>query len=136
MFRRLFPSAAFTLFALALFGCEKLPNVPPSASFIFSPVSPVYAGITAVSFNASASRDSDGKIATYLWDFGDGTGEQSASGPTLTHVFPDTAATCLDVTYTVLLTVVDNAGERASASQQIKVTELPLPTATECQPKR
>lgn len=134
MSRRLLPAAAATLFAL--FGCEKLPNVPPSASFIYSPVSPVYAGITSVGFNASASRDSDGRIATYLWDFGDGTGEQSASGPTISHLFPDTAATCLEAIYTVLLTVVDDAGERASASQQVKVIELPLPTAPECQPKR
>jgi chitodextrinase len=134
MFRRLLPAAAATLFALGLLACEKLPNVPPSAAFIYSPVSPVYAGITVVSFNASASRDSDGTIANYLWDFGDGTGEQSAGGPTLTHVFPDTAAICLDVTYTVLLTVVDNSGERASASQQVKVTELPLPTSTQCKP--
>jgi chitodextrinase len=136
MFRRHLPTAAASLFVLALFGCEKLPNVPPSASFIYSPVSPVYAGSTSVGFNASASRDSDGTIANYLWDFGDGSGEQSAGGPTVSHVFPDTAATCLEAIYTVLLTVVDNDGERASASQQVKVIELPAPTSLECQPQK
>ncbi len=136
MSRRLSPRFAWPLFALALSGCEKLPNVPPSASFIYSPVSPIYAGITGVSFNASASRDSDGQIATYRWDFGDGTGEQTSNGPTIGHVFPDTSATCVEVTFTVLLTVVDNSGDQASASQQVKVIELPLPTATECQPRR
>ncbi|HLA77501.1 MAG TPA: PKD domain-containing protein [Vicinamibacteria bacterium] len=134
--RRLFLLVIWPLFTLGLLGCEKLPNVPPSASFIYSPVSPIYAGITAVAFNASGSRDSDGQIATYRWDFGDGTGEQTSSGPTLSHVFPDTPATCVEVTFTVLLTVVDNAGEQASASQQVKVIELPAPTAAECQPKR
>ena len=59
--------------------CEDLPaapNIPPTASFIFNPVSPITAGETPVSFNAVGSRDSDGTIASYIWSFGDGI-EQS-----------------------------------------------------------
>lgn len=124
---------------VVMVGCEKLPaipNEPPTASFIFTPVSPVNAGQTVVTFNASASRDPDGKIVAYIWNFGDGSPEETRSTPTLTHLFPDTPAECLEITYAVLLTVVDDGGDRASASQTVKVTELPVPTSEECTKRR
>ena len=126
-------------FALALPSCEQLPelpNVPPVATFVFSPVSPILTGATAVTFNASGSYDSDGDVVSYTWDFGDGSPEQTEGGPRVVHVFPDTAAFCLQITYTVLLTVQDDAGDRGTASARVTVTELPLPTAPECQPVR
>ena len=116
-------------------GCEQLPeipNEPPTASFIYTPVSPVNAGQTVVTFNASPSRDTDGQISSYVWNFGDGSPEQTGSGPTAVHLFPDTPAICLEITYTVLLTVVDDKGDRAAASQAVKVTELPVPASEEC----
>lgn len=121
------------MLALPMAACEQLPNVPPTVSFIYSPVSPINAGQTVVTFNASASRDSDGRIASYVWNFGDGTPEQAVSAPVMSHVFPDTPATCIEITYTVLLTVVDDGGERGSASQPVRVVELPAPGSTECQ---
>jgi len=120
--------------ALLAPACEDLPaapNVPPSATFIFNPVSPITAGETPVTFNASGSRDSDGQIASYVWNFGDGS-EQSSDGPTFVHVFPDTAARCLEITYAVLLTVVDDKNDRAVASQQVKVIEAPVPGSAAC----
>ena len=127
---------AFLLAALlAAPGCEELPpvpNVPPAASFVYSPVSPINAGQTAVSFNASGSRDADGQVSGYTWNFGDGTAEETRDNPAITHVFPDTPARCLDVVYTVLLTVRDNVGDRGSASQTARVTELPAPGSNEC----
>jgi len=118
---------------LVLPACEQIPNVPPTASFIFSPVSPINAGQTGVVFNASASRDSDGKINSYVWNFGDGTPEQTSDGPVIAHLFPDTPATCLTIIYGVLLTTVDDAGERGTASQNVTVTELPAPSSQACQ---
>lgn len=115
-------------------GCEQLPeipNEPPRASFIYTPVSPINAGQTVVTFNASASRDPDGQITSHIWNFGDGTPE-NAAGPVTTHVFPDTPARCLEITYTALLTVVDDKGDRGSAPQAVKVTELPAPASVEC----
>lgn len=103
--------------------CEDLPNVPPSAAFIFSPVSPIAAGGTSVTFNASASSDSDGRIVSYLWDFGDGTPSQNDSSAVTSHIFPNRAETCVEVVYAVLLTVVDDRGDRGSASQNVAVTE-------------
>jgi PKD repeat protein len=116
-------------------GCEDLPaapNIPPTASFIFNPVSPITAGETPVTFNAVGSRDSDGTITSYTWDFGDGTPEQSSAAPTTVHVFTDTAARCLEITYTVLLTVVDDKGEGGTASQHVTVIEAPPPGSPQC----
>ena len=116
-------------------GCEDLPaapNIPPTASFIYNPVSPIIAGDTAVSFNAVGSRDTDGSIASYNWSFGDGTPEQSTTSPTLVHVFADTPVRCVDVIYAVLLTVVDDKGDSGSASQQVKVTEVPVAGSAAC----
>ncbi|PYQ04525.1 MAG: hypothetical protein DMF82_10430 [Acidobacteria bacterium] len=113
-----FGAVALALFsALATVRCEKLPeipNVPPVASFVYSPVSPINSGQTVVTFNASGSTDSDGQV------------------PTVTHVFPDTPATCLEIVYTVLLTVTDDKGAKASASQTARITELPPPTSIDC----
>ena len=38
----------------------------------------------ACSFDGSASSDPDGSIATYAWDFGDGT---AGAGPRPAHVY-------------------------------------------------
>lgn len=129
------PAAALLAAALAAPGCEELPpvpNVPPTASFVFSPVSPINAGQTAVTFNASGSRDADGSVASYRWNFGDGTAEETREGAVITHVFPDTGARCIEIVYTVLLTVTDDGGDHGSASQTARVTELPAPGSNEC----
>jgi hypothetical protein len=121
--------------------CEELPaapelaNVPPSSTFFFTPVAPIYAGGTAVAFNASGARDPDGQIVSYVWNFGDGTPEETTSSPNHSHTFPDTASRCLNVTYGVSLAVVDDRGDRGVASLPVTVTELPAPTAQECQPR-
>ena len=126
---------AALLSAVAIVGCEQLPeipNVPPVASFVYSPVSPINSGQTVVTFIASGSTDEDGQIASYTWNFGDGTPEQTRTTATVTHLFPDTQATCLEIVYTVLLTVTDDKGAKASTSQTARVTELPPPTSTDC----
>ena len=53
-------------------------------------------------FNASASTDTGGTIATYSWNFGDGSAVVTGASPTATHVYPTAA------TYNVTLTVTDN----------------------------
>ena len=121
--------------ALAVVHCEQLPaipNVPPTASFVYSPVSPINSGQTVVTFIASGSTDTDGQVASYTWNFGDGSPEETRTTPTVTHLFPDTPATCLEIVYTVLLTVTDDEGAKASASQTARITELPPPTSIDC----
>jgi PKD repeat protein len=60
-----------------------------------------------VSVDGSGSSDSDGTIALYHWDFGDGNAA-SSSRPTAGNTY------ALSGDYTVTLTVVDNNGERAT----------------------
>ncbi|MDT8409667.1 MAG: PKD domain-containing protein [Wenzhouxiangellaceae bacterium] len=82
-------------------------NEPPSASFT--------SGCTdlACDFDGSASSDSDGNIASYAWDFGDGS---IASGATANHSYS------ADGTYVVTLTVTDNAGVSDSATSSVTVS--------------
>jgi 6-phosphogluconolactonase (cycloisomerase 2 family) len=55
----------------------------------------------ATAFDATASRDSDGFVAAYDWDFGDGT-RLANGGPTPTHVYRKSGS------FRVTLTVTDN----------------------------
>ena len=86
-------------------------NVSPTAAFTAT------VDHKDVSFDASASTDSDGTIAgpDYVWDFGDGS---TGSGKTATHTYA--AAD----TYTVKLTVTDNDGGTGSISKTF-TTSLP-----------
>lgn len=133
---------ALSLAALLAVACEELPpapdvpNEPPSAAFYFTPMAPIYSGQTPVAFSAVGARDNDGQIVSYIWNFGDGTRVETTPGPSILHTFPDTAARCLNMTYGVLLTVVDDKGGQGFASLGVTVTELPAPTAQECQPAR
>lgn len=74
------------------------PNQPPTAAF--SPTTLAPAG-QASSFNAGTSTDSDGTVARYDWNFGDG-GTLADGGPTPQHTYAQPG------TYTVALTVTDN----------------------------
>jgi hypothetical protein len=57
----------------------------------------------ASSFDASASTDPDGTVASYHWDFGGGTSPTTTT-PTTTHTYG------MPNTDTVTLTVTDDAG--------------------------
>ena len=83
----------------------------PTAAFTFSPTDPLPGA--RVFFNAASSRAAPGRrIARYQWDFGDGT---SASGSTASRVYPTVG------TYTVTLTVTDDAGRRGVATSTVQV---------------
>jgi len=91
---------------------EQAVNDVPTASFTASPSS----GGTplTVAFNASASTDPDGSIASYEWSFGDG---QTGTGITPTHSY------LTQGTYTAVLTVTDDEGNSATSSQTIVVID-------------
>jgi hypothetical protein len=132
-------AACAAIVALAGAACEELPpapdvpNDPPSAAFFFTPVAPIYAGQTAVTFSAVGARDRDGSIVSYRWTFGDGSEVRTTSTPMTEHVFRDSGVQCMTVTYGVLLTVVDDRGGEGFVSHPVTVRQLPLPTAPECQ---
>ena len=85
---------------------------PPVAAFTFSPAS-ASVGQT-VNYDASSSYDPDGTISNYLWNFGDSA---TGAGVTTTHVY------ATPNTYTVTLTVTDNAGLIGQNSAQIVVSQ-------------
>jgi len=79
-------------------------NPPPVASFEVSNELP-RAG-DPVTFDASASYDSNGEITSYSWDFGDGN---TGDGVKTSHVYTE------DKYYVVTLTVTDNEGASGTA---------------------
>ena len=92
------------------------PNVPP--------VVHAQANCTGLSctFTSNGSDDPDGTIASYAWDFGDGSSDTGASA---SHTF------ALDGHYTATLTATDNVGAVSSTTVDVDVARPPnqLPTA-------
>ncbi|MDE9364319.1 PKD domain-containing protein [Luteipulveratus sp. YIM 133132] len=89
---------------------EKRPNTLPTASFISAEQ-----GLTS-SFDAAGSSDPDGSIASYAWDFGDGTAAGSGVSPQHTYAQGGT--------YPVKLTVTDNDGGTATVTRSVTVVAL------------
>jgi len=69
----------------------------------------------AIEFSGSGSWDEDGEIASYAWEFGDGT--PPAEGETVGHSYSDVGV------YTISLTVTDDRGTTASATTEVTVVE-------------
>lgn len=89
-------------------------NVPPTASF-----TRMTSGLTA-SFT-STSTDPDGTIASYAWNFGDGS---SATTATASHTYAAAG------TYNVTLTVTDNAGASSTVTNAVTVSSATTTTYT------
>jgi PKD repeat protein len=83
----------------------------PTAVIIVSPSTAVVG--QAVNFNASTSRPAAGRtIRSYDWSFGDGS---TGGGATTTHAYTTAG------TYTVLLTVTDDAGRVSTATSSVTI---------------
>jgi YVTN family beta-propeller protein len=80
-------------------GVAIVPDQPPVADFN---VTPGHAG-ASTDFDASASTDPDGTVASYHWDFGDST-SATTSTPTTSHTY------AANGNYDAILTVTDNEG--------------------------
>ncbi len=89
------------------------PNAPPNELPVANPGGP-YTGTVdiAVQFDGSASSDPDGTIASYSWDFGNGTTGTGAT-PSVTYAEAGT--------FNVTLTVTDDAGETNSVSTTVEI---------------
>jgi PKD repeat protein len=78
----------------------------------------VDAGST-ISFDASQSAPPQGvageAVVKYVWDFGDGTKQQTTQTPTTSHTYEKAGS------YKVALTVYDKQSEQASTTLQVKV---------------
>ncbi|SDP74598.1 PKD repeat-containing protein [Pedococcus dokdonensis] len=87
------------------------PNQLPTASFTTSCTD------LACSFNGTGSSDPDGTIASYAWQWGDGTAD--GTGATANHTYAAAG------TYTARLTVTDNAGATGTTTKDVTVTAPP-----------
>ena len=129
---RLFSLGASAVFAGETFGSSNgvhrydisvtntgAPNVAPTASFTSSVTSGT--APLGVAFNAAASKDPDGTIVSYNWNFGDYT---SGAGQTPSHTFTSAG------TFPVTLTVTDNRGASHSQTTDISVGGAPLTAPT------
>jgi len=93
------------------------PNAVPTARIAFLPAAPT-AG-EPIAFDASASNDPDGTIASYMWTFGDG---ETGAGASVQHAYVHAG------TYTVELVVTDDRGATAHATATIVVAPRTPPT--------
>lgn len=106
---------------LLLAGCM-VPNTPPVASFTRTPSSGE--APLNIAFSGAASRDPDGFITSYVWNFGDGG---TGTGVTASHTYQSAG------TYTAVLRVTDSDGDTNTTSRSITVTAPytpPSPTPT------
>jgi hypothetical protein len=85
-------------------------NTPPNAIFTATPS--VGAAPREVTFSATGSNDLDGLIASYYWDFGDGT---YGSGVSTTHIYGQG-------TFIPVLTVTDTQGATDQAWSTVTVS--------------
>ncbi|GAA5109351.1 hypothetical protein GCM10023339_09310 [Alloalcanivorax gelatiniphagus] len=92
-----------------------VPNAAPVA------LGTVTADGLTVTVDAAASSDSDGTIASYSWNFGQGLPTAQGATTQYTYAAPGT--------YRVRLTVVDDDGASSRLDQQVTVTASPPPTA-------
>ncbi|RLE38778.1 hypothetical protein DRJ12_01140 [Candidatus Acetothermia bacterium] len=93
------------------------PNEPPVAAFSTAPDKPHIN--EPVTFDASASHDPDGSIASYEWDFdGDGVFDQKTTDPVITHTY------AVAGTKSVTLRVTDNDGMTSRTTNSVEISAL------------
>ena len=88
-------------------------NTPPEAYFSISPSHPT---VNEVVTFVSVSQDPDGDIEAYRWEFGDGS--VSSKGSEAEHSYS------MGGTFTVRLTVTDDAGGQGTRAETIEVEPL------------
>jgi peptide/nickel transport system substrate-binding protein len=109
--------------ALILMGGKETENKLPTSNFSAS--STLVEVAESVTFNASASADTDGSIVNYSWMFGDGGAAEVTTSELITHAYDYPGV------YLVVLTVEDDKGATTTGwSTPLRVEVLnPVPEA-------
>lgn len=89
-------------------------NTPPTANFSF--IDSAYTTLSEISFTDD-SNDTDGAIAKWSWDFGDG---QTSASQNPTHKYETPG------TYNVTLTLTDDSGVTNSINKTITIEAAPV----------
>lgn len=90
------------------------PMLYPEPSFTYRPEYPMAGQV--ILFNATESKDPDGKIVEYVWDFDDGTVLSTGENETVvTHIYAQPK------TYNVTLSLIDDDGLISGISTLIEV---------------
>ncbi len=105
-------------YSLSIFAPQAGGNLAPTARITSSATNGT--APASINFSATGSTDPDGSIASYSWDFGDGT---TATGATVSKVYNTVGS------FTAALTVTDNGGISNSTSIKINVTAPVTTTA-------
>ena len=90
-------------------------NTPPVASLAITTTEQHRIEGASITFDGSASSDSEGDSLVYVWNFGDGS---LGRGATVNHDYRD------DGQYNVELTVVDEFGGVSSSSQLLQIANV------------
>lgn len=93
-------------------------NRVPQAGFSANPASGAKG--TEITFDGSASQDSDGTIQLYQWDFGDGG---RGEGKIIKHRYDSSG------NFTVVLTVTDDKQGKATSTSEIRIENTTPPVA-------
>ncbi len=93
-----------------------LANIPPTASFDYSPSAPgINEGVTF----SDGSDDGDGEITSWYWVFGDGSSSEDRNP---VHAYSGAGS------FTVTLVVTDDEGSQDTASRAVTVEKSPPAT--------
>lgn len=77
----------------------------------------------AIAFDSLGSKDTDGDIVNYLWDFGDGV-QSADANPTYTYLTPGS--------YTASLTVTDNDGATHTDTANVTIEPIDIDIENAC----
>jgi chitodextrinase len=107
------PGASGASDTASLVGCsEALSSIGRLKITTCPSFSPCNAWFIRIRFDASGSRDTNGSVAGYRWEFGDGT---TGTCRVVTHTF------ARGETYTVKLTVTDDSGGTGTVTRTVTV---------------